>query len=132
MLKEIYIFYSLLSTQKSSLSLPSLLRFSISALSSLRTQTPPLLSLPSLLGPVFRLWLGCGLIGGLIGGGLMIFFEWVCSGGFRIGWVSNRRCGFRSVVGVVAVVGFGLMVCVWVTVGSLYFFFFFFLAMTGA
>ena len=25
---------------------------------------------------------------------MMIFFEWVCSGGFQIGWVSNRRCGF--------------------------------------
>ena len=24
----------------------------------------------------------------------MIFFEWVCSGGFQIGWVSNRRRGF--------------------------------------
>ena len=24
----------------------------------------------------------------------MILFEWVCSGGFQIGWVSNRRHGF--------------------------------------
>ena len=59
----------------------------------------------------------------------MIFFEWVCSGEFQMGWVSNRRCGFGSVVGVVAVVGFGLMVCVWLCVGhcvgSLFFFFFF-------
>ena len=71
--------------------------------------------------------------GWIIGSSGDDFFEWVCSGGFRIGWVSNRRCGFGSVVGVVAVVGFGLMVCVWVTVGSLFFFFFFFfLAMTGA
>ena len=22
---------------------------------------------------------------------VMTFFEWVCSGGFQIGWVSNRR-----------------------------------------
>ena len=25
---------------------------------------------------------------------MMIFFEWVYSGGFQIGWVSNRRRGF--------------------------------------
>ena len=24
----------------------------------------------------------------------MIFFEWVCSDGFQIGWVSNRQRGF--------------------------------------
>ena len=24
---------------------------------------------------------------------VMIFFEWVCSGGFQIGWVSNRGRG---------------------------------------
>ena len=25
---------------------------------------------------------------------MMIFFEWVCSDGFQIGWVSNQWCGF--------------------------------------
>ena len=25
---------------------------------------------------------------------VMIFFEWVCSGGFQIRWVSNWRRGF--------------------------------------
>ena len=25
---------------------------------------------------------------------VMIFFEWVCFGGFQIDWVSNQRLGF--------------------------------------
>ena len=25
---------------------------------------------------------------------MIIFFEWVCSGGFQINWVSNLRRGF--------------------------------------
>ena len=51
---------------------------------------------------------------------MMIFFEWVCSGGFQIDWVSNRRCGFLigGFVGLMAWVsdrrGFdGLCLCVW-------------------
>ena len=34
----------------------------------------------------------------------MIFFEWVCSGGFQIDWVSNWRHGF--LIG-----GLGLLIC---------------------
>ena len=49
-------------------------------------------------------------MGGSLVAPVMIFFEWVCSGGFQIGGV-----GFKSVawvVGVVPVVGSSLMVCV--------------------
>ena len=34
-------------------------------------------------------WLGCGWVVAEVAS-VMIFFEWVCSGGFQIGWVSNR------------------------------------------
>ena len=155
----------------------------LSSLFSIQTQTPSLLSLPSLLGPLFGslvvvrgwvvgpvfgswvmvwvssgcgFWRGCGLWSGSVFGSwswigelgwsgslvvdrrvgmkwvvgrgsmswdevgrwlwigswsgslvvgrgwvvaevapVMIFFEWVCSGGFQIDWVSNRRRGFQ-------------------------------------
>ena len=48
-------------------------------------------------------WLGRGWVVAEVAP-VMIFFEWVCSDGFQICWVSNRRCGF--------LIGVGLMVCV--------------------
>ena len=53
---------------------------------------------------------------------VMIFFEWVYSGGFQIDWVSNRRRGFLigGFVGLMAWVydrrgfdGLCLCLCVW-------------------
>ena len=38
---------------------------------------------------------GCGWVVAEVAP-MMIFFEWVCSGGFQIGWVSN--CGWVVVV----------------------------------
>ena len=88
MLKNIYIFYSHknLSDFNSFLSLPSLLCFSISALSSLRTQTTSLLSRPSLVvvfgcaqslkGVVGRGWVRCGLwVVGRHGCGLVVVVD---------------------------------------------------------
>ena len=60
------------------------------------------------------------IIGSSDGGSGDIFFEWVCSSGFQIGWVSNRRREFLigGFVGLMAWVsdrrGFdGLCLCVW-------------------
>ena len=115
--KYIYIFYSHknLSDFNSFLSFPSLLCFSISALSSLRTQTPSLLSLPSLVvgfgcdrslkGVVGRGWVRCGLwVVGRRGCGSVVVVDrhgcglWVMD---RRGWVVvvDRRARMKRVIG---------------------------------
>ena len=84
--KKIFPLHIFLSNFNSFLSLPSLICFSISVLSSLRTQTPSLLSLPSLLGPVFGLWVQCLGRGWVVG---PMFGSWVTAwvnGGCGCGW----------------------------------------------
>ena len=120
--KNIYIYIYFiphcfyLSNLNSFLSLPSLLCFSISALSSLRTQTPSLLSLPSLVvvfgcdrslkGVVGRgwvhclghwLWLGYGSDVWVVGDGVGQWWLWVVD---RRGWVVavDRRAGMKRVI----------------------------------
>ena len=107
----IYIFYSHknLSDFNSFLSLPSLLYFSISSLSSLRTQTTSLLSLPSLVvvfgcdrslkGVVGRGWVHCGLwVVGRRGCGSVVVVDrrgcglWIgVVGWYWRGWVVDWR-----------------------------------------
>ena len=78
--KKKFPLHIFLSNFNSFLSLPSLICFSISVLSSLRTQTPSLLSLPSLLGPVFGLWvlcLGRGSYVWVVGDGVGQWWLWL-------------------------------------------------------
>ena len=59
---------------------------------------------------------------------VMIFFEWVCSGGFQIGWVSNRRHGFADrwlgwwvwwpLLAPTGLMVFVCVFCVWLFVSS--------------